>query len=147
MRFKKAQAAMEFLMTYGWAILIVLIALGAMFYLGVFSPKVPEMCSIDSPFLCEVQINSGNPASGSIGIKSSGDMISEITTITTPTGCTGAVWATGSPVVEGDSTVTLTNCGNLRKGAKFSGTFKVTYKKAGGSIYHTTNVDYKGTAT
>jgi uncharacterized protein (UPF0333 family) len=41
---KKAQAAMEFLMTYGWAILVVLVAIGALAYFGVLSPDkfLPE---------------------------------------------------------------------------------------------------------
>ena len=39
---RKSQSAMEYLMTYGWAILVVLIALGALFYLGVFNPKTPS---------------------------------------------------------------------------------------------------------
>jgi len=45
---KKAQAAMEFLMTYGWAILVVLIAIGALAYFGVLSPEklLPEKCVI-----------------------------------------------------------------------------------------------------
>lgn len=34
---KKGQAAMEFLMTYGWAILVVLAAIGALAYFGVFN--------------------------------------------------------------------------------------------------------------
>ncbi len=34
----KAQAAMEYLMTYGWAILIVIIVAAALWALGVFSP-------------------------------------------------------------------------------------------------------------
>ena len=33
----KSQAAMEFLMTYGWSILIIAVVLGALFQLGVFS--------------------------------------------------------------------------------------------------------------
>ncbi len=33
----KAQSAMEYLMTYGWAILIISVVLGALFSLGVFS--------------------------------------------------------------------------------------------------------------
>ncbi len=33
----KAQSAMEYLMTYGWAILIIAVVLGALFSLGVFS--------------------------------------------------------------------------------------------------------------
>ena len=35
---KKGQAAMEFLMTYGWAILVVLAAIAALAYFGVLSP-------------------------------------------------------------------------------------------------------------
>ena len=33
----KAQSAMEYLMTYGWAILIIAIVLGVLYYLGVFN--------------------------------------------------------------------------------------------------------------
>jgi len=36
----KGQAAMEYLMTYGWAILIVLVVGAALFYLRVFNPSV-----------------------------------------------------------------------------------------------------------
>jgi len=35
---KKGQAAMEFLMTYGWAILAAIIAIGVLAYFGVFNP-------------------------------------------------------------------------------------------------------------
>ena len=54
---KKAQAAMEFLMTYGWAILIILVALGALFYLGVFSPNVSPSCTPTPPInTCDIKI-------------------------------------------------------------------------------------------
>ncbi|MFH1591726.1 MAG: hypothetical protein ABIC95_07435 [archaeon] len=44
---KKGQAAMEFLMTYGWAILVVLAAIGALAYFGILSPEkvLPERCT------------------------------------------------------------------------------------------------------
>ncbi len=35
---RKSQAAMEFLMTYGWAILVVLAAIAALAYFGVLNP-------------------------------------------------------------------------------------------------------------
>ena len=35
---RKGQAAMEFLMTYGWAILAAIIAIGVLAYFGVFNP-------------------------------------------------------------------------------------------------------------
>jgi len=51
---KRGQAAMEFLMTYGWAILAAVIAIGVLAYFGVFSPSryVQEMCTISPPFGC-----------------------------------------------------------------------------------------------
>jgi len=36
---KRGQFALEFLMTYGWAILVVLIAVSALAYMGVFNPS------------------------------------------------------------------------------------------------------------
>jgi hypothetical protein len=50
---KKGQAAMEFLMTYGWAILVVLAAIGALAYFGVLSPGnlLPEKTTFKAPFL------------------------------------------------------------------------------------------------
>ena len=49
---KRGQAAMEFLMTYGWAILVVLIALSALFFLGVFNPQTSNGCVVAAPFIC-----------------------------------------------------------------------------------------------
>jgi hypothetical protein len=47
---RKAQAAMEFLMTYGWAILVVLAAISALAYFGVLSPSkfLPESCTLSA---------------------------------------------------------------------------------------------------
>ncbi|MBW2965599.1 hypothetical protein KY342_00680 [Candidatus Woesearchaeota archaeon] len=51
---KKAQAAMEFLMTYGWAILVVLAAIGALAYFGVLKPTqfLPEKCVLAPGVAC-----------------------------------------------------------------------------------------------
>ncbi|MFH1134358.1 MAG: hypothetical protein V1735_07785 [Nanoarchaeota archaeon] len=53
----KAQAAMEFLMTYGWVIMIVLAAAGALAYLGVlsstgFAALLPERCTFGAGTDC-----------------------------------------------------------------------------------------------
>ena len=58
----RAQAAMEFLMTYGWAILVVLIVIGALAYFGVLKPGglLPEKCVFPSGINCvdhTVEIN------------------------------------------------------------------------------------------
>ena len=43
---KKAQAALEFLTTYGWAILVIIVMIGALAYYGVINPKrmIRENC-------------------------------------------------------------------------------------------------------
>ncbi|MFH1510933.1 MAG: hypothetical protein ABIF10_04515, partial [Candidatus Woesearchaeota archaeon] len=50
----RGQASMEFLMTYGWAILVVLAAIGALAYFGVLSPDkfLPQKCSIAPGINC-----------------------------------------------------------------------------------------------
>ena len=52
--FTKSQAAMEFLMTYGWAILVVLAAIAALAYFGVLSPEkfLPEKCILQPGIVC-----------------------------------------------------------------------------------------------
>lgn len=49
---KRGQAAMEFLMTYGWAILAAIIAIGVLAYFGVFSPSrlVGSVGALNAPF-------------------------------------------------------------------------------------------------
>ncbi|MBI5389208.1 hypothetical protein HZB01_02385 [Candidatus Woesearchaeota archaeon] len=51
---KKGQAALEFLMTYGWAILVVLVVIGALAYFGVLSPQsiLPEKCVMGTGLSC-----------------------------------------------------------------------------------------------
>jgi len=45
MNTKKAQSALEYLMTYGWAILIIVIVGGALYALNVFTPTTTKVCS------------------------------------------------------------------------------------------------------
>jgi len=51
---RKSQAAMEFLMTYGWAMMVVLLALGALAYFGVLNPTnlLPERCTFPVGLQC-----------------------------------------------------------------------------------------------
>jgi hypothetical protein len=50
----RGQAALEFMMTYGWAILVVLAAIGALSYFGVLNPSrfTPDTCLASSGFAC-----------------------------------------------------------------------------------------------
>ena len=51
---RNGQAAMEFLMTYGWALLVVLAAIGALAYFGILAPDkfLPEKCTLIPGMAC-----------------------------------------------------------------------------------------------
>ena len=54
MRMFKAQNAMEYLLTYGWAFLIIAVVLTAMFALGIFTPGqfAGQECLLPAGFNC-----------------------------------------------------------------------------------------------
>src|SRR3989344_6869703 len=71
---KKSQTAMEFLMTYGWAILIVLIVLAVLFAFGVFNPGTGQnTCrSDDSSVLCSDVLLDASDDEVRFGLRASG---------------------------------------------------------------------------
>ncbi|MBN2141760.1 hypothetical protein JW711_00370 [Candidatus Woesearchaeota archaeon] len=52
---KRAQAALEFLTTYGWAILVILVMIGALVYFGLLNPTkaLPNRCEATAGFACK----------------------------------------------------------------------------------------------
>ena len=137
-RNKKAQAAMEFLTTYGWAILILIIIIVALANLGVFKgPRTPNSCTSAPPISCsDVSLS----AAGILDL----NMAAEGTQVAT-------IAATGVSVTIGPTTYTSTSvAGTLRDtlskistddlngvvdftaGSKFKGTVTVSYTVQGG---------------
>lgn len=53
--YKKAQAALEFLTTYGWAFLVILIMISALAYFGILNPQklLPDRCTFGTEFECQ----------------------------------------------------------------------------------------------
>ena len=41
---RRGQTALEYLMTYGWALVVIVIVIAALYYFGVFSPPVASTC-------------------------------------------------------------------------------------------------------
>jgi hypothetical protein len=158
---KKAQTAMEFLITYGWAILVVLIVLAALFILGIFNPRVSNTCCSNTciPFVCSDVKVIGTTLSlvlGATGSFSSGPSIAA-------TGVTinGLSSTQCCVVVPGQSTCTpgsgpcvisATAPAEMKwtipsqtAGSKFSGTATASYTQTGGTS-HTTTITFSGTA-
>lgn len=142
--FKKAQAAMEFLMTYGWAILVVLAAIGALAYFGVLSPDrfMPEKCTLPSGLACtdftwdvtngfQLQIQN-----------SAGFDMSALTVTVNGTNCNLQGTGGAGTLADGDSDVyTFSSVANgsdcTALSGKFKGSITVAYTNQQTSMSHT----------
>jgi len=132
---KKGQAAMEFLMTYGWAILAAIIAIGVLAYF-YFSPgdMGANAAVLNAPFYVEAWNAGAHDTAGTVGlgIKNNGQdtlTISEVKV--TVTG--GATCTTGSApgdVASGAISDIVATCdAGLTAGANFKGAIAVKYTR------------------
>ncbi|MEK6943756.1 MAG: carbohydrate binding domain-containing protein [Nanoarchaeota archaeon] len=138
---KKGQAALEFLVTYGWAFLIILIAIGALAYFGILSPKnlLPSRCSFGSEFGCKDYLmsvngidlmltnNAGEPIIiDSVNLSAGTTQLSDCTS-----SAIGAVWKSGA------AKNIVISCGftgeGLMRDSKEKIDIKLTYHKASSS--------------
>ena len=121
---RKSQAAMEFLMTYGWAILVVLAAIAALAYFGVLSPEkfLPEKCILEPGLACIA--HKVEPTKTTLVITNSKGTTIKVTSITVG-GCTTAF---DKEMLSGtDYTYVLTGCSNGVSKDKFKGDISLAY--------------------
>lgn len=146
-RKKKAQAAMEFLMTYGWAILVVLIAIGALAYFGVLNPErfLPEKCVLasGSGLFCDDHAADGTANTVTLRIKNilnedltidtiSLDATGETCTDLEPSAGDCSVTA-GLDTIPADNTCDYTiTCSTVTSGDKVKADISITYATIGG---------------
>lgn len=137
---KKGQAAMEFLITYGWAIMAAMMVIGALTYFGMSNPatSLPDKCIFSNAFECrdyklnstELNIQLVNIAGQSV--HSISGMSPGITAIITNTGV--ACNIEGNPaIIEPEDRMNIT-CKNipdspLDKGEKIRIKLTISYAK------------------
>ena len=135
---KKGQAAMEFLMTYGWAILAAVIAIGVLAYFGVFSPGkyVTGNAVVNPPFY--VNANNIKASAGvTLELKNNGgeDYIIQSVQVS---GC-----GTNSDVTNANAdsktAITVACTPALTAGDSFKGDIVITYRKTAGSTVDLTS--------
>ncbi len=136
MKHNRGQAAMEFLMTYGWAILVVLAAIGALAYFGVLSPSrfLPSSCTIAPGIGCdEFKVT---PTTVQLLLRNGmgNDLTSATIAIATCTTSSATTWTDGS-VLGGTSGTTLSGCSNGAVGSRYKQNTNVTYTLNG--VSHT----------
>jgi len=129
---KKAQAAMEFLMTYGWAILVVLVAIGALAYFGVLSPQqyLPDKCTIStgSGLYCDEFTTSASADTVTVRVQNILTESAWVDSITLDT--PSCSFATADTQIVADSTtdfVLSCGVGTLTSGTKIKGTLTVAF--------------------
>jgi len=152
MKNKKGQAAMEFLMTYGWAILIVLAAIGALAYFGVLSPNklLPARTTFQAPIPNvdtavvtadgNVTIAFRNNVGSTITIDSvdnaDGDCVLDASNSDAVVGDGTAFPGAGLPVsvTNGDTFRLRIDCGALVSGERFKSDITFTYTNTDSSL-------------
>src|SRR3989344_4614103 len=140
---KKSQAAMEFLMTYGWAILIVLIVLAVLFAFGVFNPgPTKNNCSADQPFGCiDIKLNVDGTGQMVIEVGQVSGVPDFVASSFTDQPCTAASWDNFK--ANSRNIIDLT-CGTATAGDAFSGSFQISYTSAVSNVDHTATIKYSG---
>ena len=134
---KKSQAALEFIMTYGWAILVVLVAIGALAYFGVLSPDkfLPSKCTLQSGIAClDHKATAASlvlSVQNSLGRDITVDRITAQQCTAQGTGAVGSV----TTLSNGASTQFTFVCANL--GSKYNGQANITYTITDTNIQHT----------
>jgi len=137
---KKSQAALEFLTTYGWAFLIILIMIGALAYFGILSPSklLPGRCNFGSEFGCKSYTITRNGVNLRLANNVAEPIVVDSVTVSTekvPVSCTssivGTTWKAGE-VKDVPISCDLTGSG-LTEGEKGKLNVKITYYTAGSS--------------
>ncbi len=132
---KKGQAAMEFLMTYGWAILIAIVAIAALIAFGVFSSPVQETCGVVGVIVqgvtCDLSSTSIGPDGGNISV-SNNFLDSSVDfgpmTITVKGGLTCTSPTTDPAVIDAGKTGTIdVVCSGLTAGKSLDATLSGNY--------------------
>jgi len=144
--FKRGQAAMEFLMTYGWAILAAIIAIGVLAYFGVFSPGqyVGSSAVVTAPWYA----NAWNVDATNVNLElqnNGGETLTLHAVSINPTdgatGCTDTEFI--GPVTSSATQVVNVACAGMSTGTTFRGSITITYTRPGSAL----NLTSTGTIT
>jgi hypothetical protein len=143
---RRGQAALEFLSTYGFAFLLILVMIGALSYFGILNPSnlVPDRCTSGAEFSCFDNIVQTNGGAGSLNlvlnnnlggpVNVSGLVITVPDLALTPAGCTITPATPATVAAGGRVTIacaSLGAAGALPAGEKVKVTYSFTYQEPG----------------
>ncbi|MBI2651782.1 hypothetical protein HYX01_04885 [Candidatus Woesearchaeota archaeon] len=143
---KKSQAAMEFLMTYGWAILVVLVSISALAYFGVLSPDkfLPGKCYLPPGIAC-IDHNIDAKANSVTVVLRNGIGFDVDGVVAAVSGCPASVAQT-MPNGADNKKIVLIGCTGLTTGSRFNGDLNVTYRNIDTDLTRTVKGSISGRA-
>ena len=128
MQGKKVQAALEFLISYGWAIIVVLIIIGILAHLDVLSPDMflPQKCILPSGIAClDYRVESSRVILVLQNALGESMTINDITILESNQKCSTTEQIN---IKNNEKAIfTITPCINGPAGKKFDGKIDVTY--------------------
>ena len=150
MRDKRGQAAVEFLMTYGWAILAAIIVIGVLAWYLTRTSLTPSSCELSLPLKCEAHSISAT-GGGTISMdvtNYAGDTITiQASTLTIGTViCTIPAIATPVPADGRVTLVATCAAGTVAVGDSVKAKVTVSYKKGTSGLTQTSAGSVSGKA-
>ena len=140
MRLNKSQAALEFIMTYGWAVLVAMIAVGTLAYFGVLSPDnfIPQQCTLPAGIACLDFRMESQKATLVLKNNMGGDItLSEITVNDDHIKCINS----DTVVLSNDEKITVeVLCDGSAASRRFMGYVNTTYAIEGGLTHKRTGI-------
>ena len=143
MTIRKAQSALEYLMTYGWALLIIVIVGAALFALGVFNPggtTALQIRGLSNFQVDDALLNSTGSLTMVLGVKTGKTTsVSDIDYSIQATSCANTA-TDGAETIPASQTRTIvmlngTEC-SLTSGDQVYADVEITYTVAGSALTH-----------
>jgi hypothetical protein len=137
---RRGQAALEYLVTYGWGFIIIIVVIGALAYFGFLNPTryIPARCAFGSQLECIDDKLEASGVSGKIYLKfrnNFGDDIKIVDAFTADSRVTPTVQGAGSMVIAKGNTssilvITLTAADEpLTQGDKVTVPLTITFQR------------------
>lgn len=131
---RRGQAAMEFLITYGWAILAAIVAIGVLaYFLSSPGRLTANSCTVAAPFNCNAGLASVSSNNVQLELRNGGGESFDLRSVAV-SGC-----STNTTVItaaaDSLTAVMVAPCSPaLTAGNTFRGDITITYRKAGSSL-------------
>ena len=143
---RKGQAAMEFLMTYGWAILAAIIVIGVLAIYFRPSSMTPQAVMISAPFYGVAATAVGNTVN--IEVRNNGGeslLLPNITlALTSPVPVTCTPTYLIGTMAAGQTNVTTFACTGLASGSSYNGDITMRYMRTGSNLVLTSGGTVSG---